>query len=72
MTTREARKNLCKLIQEGKPVLIHKGGGWQPSIVAVLTPLPAGPFKGKTEAQRLRARDEAALAAVSKALKEAR
>ena len=70
MTTREARKNLCKLIQAGKPVLISKGRGNH--LVAVLTPLPAGPLKGKTEAQRQRARNEAVLASLSKALKEVR
>ncbi len=72
MTTREARRDLCKLIKAGKPVLITSGGGWQPAIAAVLTPTPAGPFKGKTEAKRERARNEAVLAAVAKALKEAR
>ena len=72
MTTREARRDLCKLIKAGKPVLITSGSGWNRASAAVLTPLaPPNKCKGKTDAQRERARNEAALAALAQALKEA-
>jgi hypothetical protein len=67
---REARKQLCKLIQEGKPFLIHKGRGWNPAPIAAVLTIPTG--SGKTEAARERNRNEQMHAQLTKLMKEVR
>jgi antitoxin (DNA-binding transcriptional repressor) of toxin-antitoxin stability system len=63
VTTREARKELCKLIATGKPTLITK----HRRPVAFLLPITFG--KGKTEAQKKRSTVEQTHAALAAAMK---